>query len=270
MALCRAFRDFVIGRDMAWGAYAAIGTVSLQVLWKLISEEDWRLHKWRWVASVTLPFLFIVIGHTAWRLLTAPWRLHQDHEKEYQEKETKLLNEVQTERTIRLDAEQRLKELTGSKQRKAEWEKLGERFKGYPSSIQACWQQVLPADDHHFSWFLLGGKDERQGLELGVVMEEAGKLLLTSQHVSENFSWLRGEAIPEYRWLNFVRENVRDAKKVTGTGVNHSVHYESGAIYEIVENCIYLCTLLAAKEKWPLSDAGTNLPRYAPVSVEGT
>lgn len=82
MALRRAFREFEIGRDMGIGASIAVLTLGLQVWWRLIPLKDWEEHKWQWVISVAGPFVIVLGGHALWRLISAPWRIHQDQERE--------------------------------------------------------------------------------------------------------------------------------------------------------------------------------------------
>jgi hypothetical protein len=82
MLLRRAFREFGIGRDMGLGAFIAALGLGLQVWWELIPVKDWQEHKWHWVISVVAPFVLVLGGHALWRLITAPWRVHQDQEGE--------------------------------------------------------------------------------------------------------------------------------------------------------------------------------------------
>src|SRR5271154_1390159 len=82
MSLRRAFRDFDIGRDMLYGACIAALTLTLQVWWRLIPLKDWEEHKWQWVISFISPFILVIGGHSIWRIVSAPWRVHQDQEKQ--------------------------------------------------------------------------------------------------------------------------------------------------------------------------------------------
>jgi hypothetical protein len=82
MALRRAFREFEIGRDMGIGASIAVLNLGLQVWWRLIPLKDWEEHKWQWVISAVGPFIVVLGGHSLWRLISAPWRVHQDQEIE--------------------------------------------------------------------------------------------------------------------------------------------------------------------------------------------
>ena len=90
LSLHRAFKDFDLARDMAYGAILAAITLTLQVWWRLIPLKDWQEHWWQWIASFVLPFLIVLSVHVAWRLISAPWRVHQDQEKEFADQKTVL------------------------------------------------------------------------------------------------------------------------------------------------------------------------------------
>ncbi len=96
---------------MLWGTYTAIGTIVLQALWRLIGEEDWRTRKWLWVASVTAPFVLVIVADVARRVITAPWGVHQDQEEAHREREGELQAEIETQRDGRERAEAKIREL---------------------------------------------------------------------------------------------------------------------------------------------------------------
>jgi hypothetical protein len=98
LSLNRASKDFGLGRDMLIGLALSLCTLILQVFWRLIPLRDWREHRWQWIASFALPFLAILISHIIWRLVSAPWRIHQDQEAVFstaiQEKEDRIRNQA--------------------------------------------------------------------------------------------------------------------------------------------------------------------------------
>src|SRR5580698_6481524 len=98
MVMRRAFLGFGWARDMALGACFGVASIFLQVRWELISLQDWSTHKWQWVGSVVIPVLAVLVIHIMWRLVTAPWRVHQDQEEEYH---TQIINLEQENSTLK-------------------------------------------------------------------------------------------------------------------------------------------------------------------------
>src|ERR1700686_2899038 len=92
--LQRSIKDFHLGHDMAIGAGLAVATILLQVWWKLIPFQDWESHKWLLIASAVLPFIIVLLLHIAYRLITAPWRVYQDQEREHSSQISKLAAEL--------------------------------------------------------------------------------------------------------------------------------------------------------------------------------
>jgi hypothetical protein len=82
----QAFRDFAWARDMALATILAAATLVIQVIGRLISVQDWQQHKTLWVVSIVGPYIVVLAVHISWRLLTAPWRVHQEQERHYIER----------------------------------------------------------------------------------------------------------------------------------------------------------------------------------------
>jgi hypothetical protein len=82
---CLAFRQFGLARDMALGAIIAALSIMLQAKWGLISTQDWQSHKWRWIASVILPFVGVLLVDSLLRIARAPWLLHREQESRHDE-----------------------------------------------------------------------------------------------------------------------------------------------------------------------------------------
>ena len=89
-----AFEDFDFGRDMFIGGCIAVGTLALQVLWKLIPLADWREHRWQWIGSIVLPFIIVFGVDCMRRTLIGPWKLHQKQERELHEIRQRLEEEI--------------------------------------------------------------------------------------------------------------------------------------------------------------------------------
>jgi hypothetical protein len=68
---------------MALGGAISVANLALQVWWTLISPQDWSKHRGHWIASAVLPIVAVLAIHIAWRLGSAPWRVHQDQEAAY-------------------------------------------------------------------------------------------------------------------------------------------------------------------------------------------
>jgi hypothetical protein len=79
---------------MLIGSILALLTLGFQVIWKLIPLKDWQEHRWQWIASFVLPFAIVLVAHVVWRLITAPWRLHQDQETVASKKEIELRDRI--------------------------------------------------------------------------------------------------------------------------------------------------------------------------------
>jgi hypothetical protein len=90
----RAFEDFDFARDMVIGGLIAVGTLALQVWWKLIPFADWREHRWQWIGSVVIPFALVLGIDCIRRLVTGPWRLHERQELELQKVRQRLAEEI--------------------------------------------------------------------------------------------------------------------------------------------------------------------------------
>jgi hypothetical protein len=68
---------------MLLGTAIAVVTLLLQVWGNLIPTSDWMAHRRQWVASLVLPYLFVLAVDTLYRFATAPWRVHQDMERHF-------------------------------------------------------------------------------------------------------------------------------------------------------------------------------------------
>lgn len=68
---------------MGVGGLISIAGLALQVLWNLIASDDWRLHKWQWIATAALPTAAVIAINLAYRLLMAPSTVHQNQEREH-------------------------------------------------------------------------------------------------------------------------------------------------------------------------------------------
>jgi hypothetical protein len=186
LVLGRAFDDFGLGRDMALGAALAVATTGLQVFWKLISEQDWNLNKWRWIASVVLPFVVVIALHIAYRLLTAPWRVHQQQESENWNTTQSL---VAVEESLRTQIEQ-LKRKVG----KLTWPEDRPRltFQG--------WGWIHPPEGRTHSGIYLANHGST-ALEVSLETINVGSLRTTgstTDHICQNDAkavevWLDGE-----------------------------------------------------------------------------
>jgi hypothetical protein len=77
---CRAFKDIKWMRDMAIGACVSVASVVLRASLGIMSRSDRKLHGRQWIASIVLPIIAWMAIRIAYRLLTAPWRVHQDQE----------------------------------------------------------------------------------------------------------------------------------------------------------------------------------------------
>ena len=99
VVLARAFGEFTWGRDTAIGCGLSVATIALQVHWGLISVTDWKQHTEQWIGSVVLPFVAVLVIHIAWRLVTAPWRLHQDQEQKHADEVFLLSRKLETCKT---------------------------------------------------------------------------------------------------------------------------------------------------------------------------
>jgi len=86
LVCAHVFTQFHFWRDMLIGCGAAIITFLVQLRWGLIPLQDWQGHRFKWIASYAIPFLLFLAGDVAWRLFSAPWRLHQNYEQVYQNK----------------------------------------------------------------------------------------------------------------------------------------------------------------------------------------
>jgi hypothetical protein len=85
LLLEETFADIKWARDMLIGGCVSIASLALQVWWALIARDDWHLHKWQWVASAILPTLAVIALNIAFRLIVAPWKVHQDQERKHSE-----------------------------------------------------------------------------------------------------------------------------------------------------------------------------------------
>jgi|SRR5580692_671996 hypothetical protein len=74
----KVFDGFGLIRDMILGALLAAATVVFQAYLKLISVDDWSRNKWQWLLSVVVPFAVVILFHISYRIVTAPWHVHQD------------------------------------------------------------------------------------------------------------------------------------------------------------------------------------------------
>lgn len=68
---------------MILGAFIAAITVGLQAWFGLIKAADWHQHKWLWILTVIVPFVVVLAIDAAYRIITAPWRVYQDQEREF-------------------------------------------------------------------------------------------------------------------------------------------------------------------------------------------
>ena len=80
----RAFRSFDLARDMFYGTLIAVATLALQVIFRLITKEDWREHKWLWIISIVAPYVAILAVHSLYRLVKAPLLVYRDQEDQIQ------------------------------------------------------------------------------------------------------------------------------------------------------------------------------------------
>ena len=85
LVMREAFSDIKWARDMLIGGCISIAGLALQVSWVLIASEDWRLHKWQWIASVVLPTIAVIFINIALRVIMAPWKVYQKQERTYSE-----------------------------------------------------------------------------------------------------------------------------------------------------------------------------------------
>ena len=63
---------------MLLGLALAVSSVFLQAHWGLITVQDWQDHWGRWILSIVVPYCLIVVPHLMWRLIQAPWKVHQE------------------------------------------------------------------------------------------------------------------------------------------------------------------------------------------------
>jgi hypothetical protein len=76
LSVKRAFKDFSFGWSMLIGACIAAVSLGIQVRSRLIPSADWQ----KWFTSLVVPFVAPLVVYAIWRLLSAPWRVHQDQE----------------------------------------------------------------------------------------------------------------------------------------------------------------------------------------------
>lgn len=95
----RAFKDSKWVRDMAIGACLSVATIALRAQWGMISSNDWRMHERQWIASIVLPIIAFMAIRVAYRILTAPWRVHQDQEIVHAEEMEELRIELGNRKT---------------------------------------------------------------------------------------------------------------------------------------------------------------------------
>ena len=81
------------------------------MIWRLIPLKDWEEHKWHWIVSLIAPFILVIGGHSIWRIVLAPWRVHQDQEKSNSEKIEKLSCELEKAKADYLIVDSKLKEV---------------------------------------------------------------------------------------------------------------------------------------------------------------
>jgi len=68
---------------MLVGLGLGISSLLLQARWTLITVQDWRAHWGRWVLSIAIPYIAIVVPHLVWRFVEARWRVYQELEARY-------------------------------------------------------------------------------------------------------------------------------------------------------------------------------------------
>jgi hypothetical protein len=83
LVLRETFRDIRWARDMGVGGLISIAGLALRVLWNLIASDDWRLHKWQWIATAGLPTLAVIAINLAYRLLMAPSTVHENQARQH-------------------------------------------------------------------------------------------------------------------------------------------------------------------------------------------
>ncbi|SRR6266446_3250188 len=96
LTLRRAFDDFKFGRDMVLGGSLAVGTLVLQVWWKLIPLADWREHSWQWIGSVVIPFVLVFGIDCIRRVVAGPWMLYRKQELELREVKQQLAEKAES------------------------------------------------------------------------------------------------------------------------------------------------------------------------------
>ncbi len=99
--LRRAVTPFRWGRDLLIATGIALAQLLLLARWSLVA--DWRSHQLQWLLSCTIPYAVVLLGHLAYRVVEAPWRLHQEAEAEHNgthDKDLRALHDSQADNSF--------------------------------------------------------------------------------------------------------------------------------------------------------------------------
>jgi hypothetical protein len=223
--------------NLGWALLMAIAPIAVACFVYPLSVE------WRVLIVTFAIYAGSILIYGLVHLARAPWKL-----------DIQRLEEIEEARAAKVTAENQLRSVHTAKDRKVDWQRLEIKFVKESSQIYAGWEKI-DKDGVQRTWMFGGTQGHTERAEFELLLEEAGRLVLSSHFIKEHHPELFRIECPMERWFETVCVIEQPPPAITGSGHHMDkgkrIKTVSGTVDRIAQHSSTACKRLAVKENYP-------------------